>query len=112
MIDLNGHYSNIQGIGAEVIVWVGDQPYVQQKFACSGSFGCGDERLHFGLGNTTVVDSVVVNWPSGRTTEIFDVEVDQVLIIDEKIPNSQDLVAFSGLVAIAVVLFIWRHHRG
>ncbi len=112
MIDLNGHYSNIQGIGAEVIVWVDNQPYVQQKFACSGSFGCGDERLHFGLGNTMVVDSVVVNWPSGRTTEIFDVEVDQVLVIDEKIPTSQDLVAFSGLVAMAVVLFIWRHHRG
>ncbi len=112
MIDLNGQYSNIQGIGAEVIVWVDNQPYVQQKFACSGSFGCGDERLHFGLGDATMVDSVVVNWPSGRTTIIFDVDVDQVLIIDEKVPNSQDLVAFGSLVFTAIILFIWRHLKG
>jgi hypothetical protein len=62
--------------------------------------------------DTTVVDSIVVNWPSGRTSEIFDVEVDQVLVVQEHIPESSNLVAFSGLIFTAIVLFIWRHHRG
>ncbi len=111
MIELNGTYSNIQGIGAEVIVWVENQSYVQQKFACSGSFGCSDERLHFGLGNTTMIDSIVVNWPSGRTTTMFDVSVDQVLTIPEYVPEPPDLVAFSGIVFTSLFLFIWRHKR-
>ena len=111
MIELNGTYSNIQGIGAEVIVWVGDQRYVQQKFACSGSFGCSDERLHFGLGNTTMIDSIVVNWPSGTTTTMFDVSVDQVLVIPEYVPEPPDLVAFSGILFTSLLLFVWRHKR-
>ena len=111
MIDLEGSESNIQGIGAEVIVWVGNQPYVQQKFACSGSFGCSDERLHFGLNDTTLIDSIVVNWPSGKTTELYDVSVDQVITISEFVPESPDLVPFGGLVLVSLILFIWRHNR-
>ena len=111
MIDLNGTYSNIQGIGAEVIVWVGDQPYVQQKFSCSGSFGCSDQRLHFGLGNATLIDSIVVNWPSGRTTVMYDVTVDQVLVIPEYVNQPPDLVAFSLIIFTSLFLFIWRHYR-
>ena len=111
MIDLIGSKSNIQGIGAEEIVWVGDQPYVQQKFACSGSFGCSDERLHFGLNDTTMIDAIVVNWPSGITTEIYDVNVDQVLIISEYVPEPPNLAAFSVLVLASFVLFVWRHNR-
>ena len=111
MIDLNGTYSNIQGIGAEVIVWVGSQPYVQQKFSCSGSFGCSDQRLHFGLGNATLIDSIVVNWPSGRTTVMYDVTVDQVLVISEYVDQPPDLVAFSLIIFTSLFLFMWRHYR-
>ena len=111
MIELNGTYSNIQGIGANVTLLVGDQLYVQQKFACSGSFGCSEERLHFGLGNTTIVDSIVVNWPSGRTTVMYDVPVDQVIVIPEYVPKPPDLVAFSGILFTSLFLFIWRHKR-
>ena len=25
--------------------------------------GCSDERLHFGLNDTTMIDAIVVNWP-------------------------------------------------
>ena len=111
MIDLEGRESNIQGIGAEVVVWVGDQPYVQQKFACSGSFGCSDERLHFGLDDATLVDAIVVNWPSGKTTELYDVSVDQVILISEYAPETPDLVPFGILVLVSFILFVWRHYR-
>ena len=111
MIDLEGRESNIQGIGAEVVVWVGGQPYVQQKFACSGSFGCSDERLHFGLDDATLVDAIVVNWPSGKTTELYDVSVDQVILISEYAPETPDLVPFGILVLVSFILFVWRHYR-
>lgn len=38
---------------------------------------------HFGLGNTTVVDSVHVTWPSGKQHVSYDLEVNKTLIVYE-----------------------------
>ena len=60
--DLVGTESNKQAIGARITLWVDDNQFqVQQKFGCSGSFGCSDDRMHFGLGSTNEIDSVVVD---------------------------------------------------
>ncbi len=41
------------------------------------------ERLHFGLGSATSADSVVTHWPSGATTRYYNVQADQLLVIEE-----------------------------
>ena len=66
---------------------------------------------YIGLNDTTMIDAIVVNWPSGITTEIYDVNVDQVLIISEYVPEPPNLAAFSVLVLVSFVLFVWRHNR-
>jgi len=110
--DLVGTLSNKQGIGANVTLWVDQNKFqVQQKFACSGSFGCSDQRLHFGLGEATNVDSVVVKWPSGQTQEWFDLDVDQIVTLHEK----EEPKSHSGIIfMVGVVMFLGYilHRKG
>ena len=44
-----------------------------------------DDRLHFGLGEATAVDKVVVRWPSGRSQEIAQPGVDRIHTIKESL---------------------------
>ena len=110
--DLVGTLSNKQGIGANVTLWIDQNKFqVQQKFACSGSFGCSDQRLHFGLGEATNVDSVVVKWPSGQTQEWFDFDVDQIVTLHEKEePKTHNGIIF--MVGVVMFLGYILHRKG
>jgi hypothetical protein len=39
--------------------------------------------LHFGLGTTTIVDQVVITWPSGIVQTLTSVAADQQLLVTE-----------------------------
>ena len=43
-----------------------------------------DNRLHFGLGSSTIIDSLVVNWPDGKCTVLQNVAANQFLKLDQK----------------------------
>ncbi len=43
-----------------------------------------DNRLHFGLGKSDSVDSLMVNWPDGKCTVLSKIAVNQFLTLDEK----------------------------
>jgi hypothetical protein len=49
----------------------------------NGPRGQGPLECHFGLGDATVVDSIVVEWPSGYQDTILNVDVNQFLRITE-----------------------------
>jgi hypothetical protein len=44
--------------------------------------------LQFGLGDSTVVDSIVVDWPSGVNQVLTNVAADQRLTIIEPLPTT------------------------
>jgi hypothetical protein len=81
-----GTVSNRSGIGARVRVKasIGGHPVWQMR-EVSGSDGYASQNLdqHFGLGDATVVDSVVVRWPSGTVQVLGGVAVDQRLEVTE-----------------------------
>jgi hypothetical protein len=49
--------------------------------------------LHFGLGNTEKIDSLIITWASGKVQKLSDVKSNQVLKLAEK--DAHDRV-FSG----------------
>ena len=50
----------------------------------TGSYlSASDKRVHFGLGQNTVVERIEVRWPSGITQTLSSVPADQILQIDE-----------------------------
>ncbi len=47
-----------------------------------------DNRLHFGLGASGSIDSMVVNWPDGKCTVLHNVAANQFLTLDEKLQSA------------------------
>lgn len=79
-----GSCSNRSAIGAQVTVAWKSHRQVQDVSGGSGFSSQNDRRLHFGLGaGATTVDEVTVRWPSGRTTTLKSLAVNQRHVIRE-----------------------------
>jgi len=59
------------GVGASVTVFASPVRYTQQVSAGRGILMAKPLRLHFGLGDALLVDSVVVRWPNSNRDEVF-----------------------------------------
>jgi hypothetical protein len=82
-LNLVGHKSNRDGIGADVRV-VTPQGQQQATVTTCGSYlSSGDKRVHFGLGVQQTVKEIDIRWPSGIRQILHDVKADQILRIDE-----------------------------
>jgi len=82
-IKLKGTKSNRDGIGARVEVLAAGKRWTKERVAGSGYLSQDDDRLHFGLGATTVIDKVLVHWPSGREQLLEKISVDRVITVEE-----------------------------
>ncbi|MHC4549989.1 MAG: CRTAC1 family protein [Planctomycetota bacterium] len=67
--------------GSEVTVTAGDLRTTRVFLLGSSFMSCEDPRIHFGLGDHAVVDSLEVRWPDGTTTRRAKVPAGQVLEI-------------------------------
>lgn len=83
-IQLAGTTSSRQGLGAKVTVKVGRTSQYRENNGASGHYlSQGATPLHFGLGKATVVNQVIVNWPSGQTQILRKVLANQELVVTE-----------------------------
>ncbi len=82
-LNLIGTKSNRDGVGARVTVHSGDFTQVAEKMSASSYLSQNDPRLHFGLGQRTIVDEVTIQWPSGKTQKLKEVKVNQFLKVIE-----------------------------
>lgn len=89
LLNLVGHKSNRDGIGAEITIKTskGTQFYT---VSTAGSYlSSNDKRAHFGLGADTSVKEIKIGWPSGIIQTLENVRADQVLRVDEPVkPNT------------------------
>jgi hypothetical protein len=67
---LEGTQSNRSAIGAEIRLYWAGMEQVQQIEGGSGFAAQNQRRAHFGLGQASQVDSVVIRWPSGTVQAI------------------------------------------
>jgi len=75
--------SNRDGLGARVEVFAAGKRHTAERVAATGYLSQDDDRMHFGLGAATIVDKVIVRWPSGREQTLEKIAADRVLTIDE-----------------------------
>ena len=80
-IKLNGEGSNTTGIGARVVVYTGEKQLYQEQMPTRGFQSSVSHRLHFGLGELEMIDSLVVVWPDGQYQSLQEVEVDRQLTL-------------------------------
>ena len=84
-LNLVGHKSNRDGVGAEVrvVTPVGSQ-FVTVSTA-GGYLSSSDKRAHFGLGREAAAQTIEIRWPSGVVQTLKDVRADQILKVEEPV---------------------------
>ncbi|PKN27758.1 MAG: hypothetical protein CVU65_01410 [Deltaproteobacteria bacterium HGW-Deltaproteobacteria-22] len=87
---LRGTRANAAAIGAVVTVRSGEKVWVRQVEGSKGTTTQNPLTLHFGLGDTSVADSVHIRWPrgSGEEQELTDVAVNQTLLVVQPNPDA------------------------
>lgn len=90
-VKLSGARSNSSAFGAKVEVFTGDNVQILEQNPYRGYQSSVSTTLHFGLGDFSAIDSLLVTWPGGKVTKKYHVEPNQTLELDEG--EAEDLSA-------------------
>lgn len=83
-IRLVGTESNRDGIGAMVKISAGNRQQVALRKSTTGYLSQNDPRMHFGLADAEIVESVEIKWPSGKVQHLENIEANQIITITEQ----------------------------
>jgi hypothetical protein len=82
-IKLTGTKSNRDGIGAVVRMTAGSDKQWQMLRSGSSYLSSSELVLTFGLGSNTKADTLEIQWPSGQTDKLSNVNAGQTVTIEE-----------------------------
>jgi len=82
-VKLVGDASNMDGIGSRIVVHTGSSRQVREMGAGNGWASKSLLPVVFGVGDTSVVDSVEVFWPSGVRDLVVAPETDRIITVIE-----------------------------
>jgi len=92
MVSLEGRTTNHSAIGAKVRVKAvlnGAAIWQMREISAQSAYcSQNDMRAHFGLGDAVLVDSIVIEWPSGIVQHMTNVLPNQILAIEEDLVNA------------------------
>ena len=69
--------------GAKVTLYTGGESQVQEFQPVKGYMSSVDPRLNFGVGKYTQIDSIHIDWPTGKRTLLTKIAANQVLFPKE-----------------------------
>nr|WP_294941104.1 VCBS repeat-containing protein [uncultured Mucilaginibacter sp.] len=82
-VALQGEGMNRFGTGSRVTVYYNHTLSYQEQMPARGFESSVDNRLNFGLGETSVVDSVLVEWPDGKQKLLKAVQPNQTITVKQ-----------------------------
>jgi hypothetical protein len=78
----SGPENNLFGLGTKVRIGHGEASQYQQNYLARGYRSSMEPVMHFGVGQDTIIHSIEVTWPNGKTAEYHDVDANQVFVLD------------------------------
>lgn len=90
-VSLKGNKLNPKGIGARVTIYSDGQQQVTEQFPVRGFLSSTSEVLHFGLGSSVTIDSLLVRWPDFSKQTIKNIQGDRLIKLDKKDATNQIL---------------------
>jgi hypothetical protein len=82
-LTLHGNYDNRSAIGARVWLYQGGYNQIREIFGGRGAVSQDALSVHFGLGEVSIVDSIIVQWPSGQLQKLFETASNQFINIEQ-----------------------------
>ena len=80
---LIGSRSNRDAVGARVKLNAGDLVLYEERKGGMSYQSAQDPRLHFGLGQRSVIEQIEIKWPSGEYTKLINLKSDQIVAVEE-----------------------------
>ena len=109
-VKLAGDKYNAFGIGAKVSLKTGGHTWVKENFTNRGFQSSIEPSLFFGLGSSSIIDTLSVYWPNGRTEVQYQVPANQAITLrtgDAKLVSSpvqsQEKLIFKELNAAEIL---------
>ena len=82
-VKLKGGANNINGIGAKLnLYYAGNKQQVYECNPYRGYLSSVENIAHFGLGKTTQLDSIVVQWPDLKRQTLSNIKSNQTIVVD------------------------------
>ena len=81
--ELTGEKANTKALGTQITIEANGQIFYQELVTSKGFQSSVDYNLNFGLGNIQTVDKISIQWPSGKSTKLTNVPVNQRLTLSE-----------------------------
>lgn len=100
-IELKGVGGNTNGIGTKVTSYYSGKIQSLEQSPARGYLSSVSPILHFGLGQSSQVDSIHVKWNSGLQEKILDIQANQKLVVEEK--NAQKTTSNNELLTPLLV---------
>lgn len=88
---LKGSEQNKDGIGSEINIYAKNLQQSKTLYVSRGYQSSVTNKVHFGLGNITTIDSVLIKWPDQSVQRLTNIKVNQTLRVDympDKFDNS------------------------
>lgn len=98
-IKLKGIQSPRDGIGAKIKLFQKHAFQMREIHSSQGSFSANEQIAHFGLGASTFIDYLKIEWPSGNSQWIKNPTVDKLMLIEEANTPGPEIPAPSNLTA-------------
>ena len=83
-VSIAGDGKNTGGIGANIRIYYDGWQQFYEHQPTRGYLSTDDERAHFGLGNITQIDSLIIQWPDAKKQIITNVSADKALTVYHK----------------------------
>jgi hypothetical protein len=82
-VDLRGWMSDRKGTGARIEAWIGTRVFVRDVVTGTGLYSQDSYTVELGVGREAMVDSLIIEWPSGKRVTVTDVATEQDLTFTE-----------------------------
>ena len=83
-VNLHGDSMNIDGLGTFLEIYYKGKQQVYEESPYRGYLSTIQKDCHFGLGNVTNIDSLVVKWQNGKKQVLLNLKSDQLIKVDIK----------------------------
>ena len=94
--NLRGEGKNLYALGTKITVKHQGKTFYVEQMPMRGFQSSVDYRPHIGLGNLTVVDSIIIDFPNGKSMVLNNVKTNQVVTLNQKDATSGLVSAGNG----------------
>ncbi|MBT1703483.1 VCBS repeat-containing protein [Fulvivirgaceae bacterium PWU20] len=89
---------NTLGIGTRVYSYQGGVMQLKEMYTIRGFQASSEPIIHFGYGNSLVVDSIKIIWPNGQGQKLVKVKVNQTLVISPD--NKKEIIKLGSTKSV------------